>query len=66
MNYRALRKGLSWLSACYVKHENLNWIPTKKEGACKWVEVDKTALSEVALTQKDEHGMHPLMSEYYL
>lgn len=42
------------------------WDPHKKEGAWKWMELDKTALSKETQTQKDEHGIHPLMGEYYL
>ena len=31
-----------------------------------WMELDETILCEVKQTQKDEHGMHSLISEYYL
>lgn len=48
------------------KRVNLNGIPTKKEDAWKRMELDKTTLSKETQTQKDEHGMHPLMGEYYL
>ena len=30
--------------------------------ACKWMEVEKTTLSEITQTQKDEYGMYSLIS----
>ena len=32
--------------------------------ACKWMELEKTILSEVTQTYKDEHGMYSLISGY--
>ena len=32
--------------------------------ACKWMELEETILNEVTKTQKDEHGMYPLIGEY--
>ena len=32
--------------------------------ACKWMELEKTILSEVTQAQKDKHGMYSLISGY--
>ena len=32
--------------------------------ACKWMELEKTILSEVTQTQKDKHGIYSLISGY--
>ena len=32
--------------------------------ACKWMELEKDIMSEVTQTQKDEHSMYSLISEY--
>ena len=32
--------------------------------AGKWMEIEKTILSEVTQTQKDKHGMYSLISRY--
>ena len=29
--------------------------------ACKWMEIEKTILSEVTQTQKEDHGMYSLI-----
>ena len=31
----------------------------------KWIELEKTILSEVTMTQKDKYGMYSLISEHY-